>query len=805
MRRYLVGASLRHAMGSRRHCIGGLHAATTLLSHAHSLAGTASSFHSSAAVASTVNNTKAFVSKYYELDDHRAIDEYLRRKSLVLKETSTHYVVRDCPFCHATKGRADNLFKLYINKSNGVYICHRCGASGSWFTFKQNLGASNDVVEASMGYADSHQSSRHDVPTAISALDNAKAIALTRNLHDDADCRHVLDYLTTTRGLDPDVLSKYCVGAIQQPFYGKDGASETKWCATFPWMARKVDIAAMGAELATPDDPASSSGVDANLFNVVRLKVRAIDDKSKQRLVPKGGSWGLFGWNTIPHDANSVVVTEGEFDAMAVHQATGRPAISLPNGCRSLPPAVLPLLERFSSIYLWMDSDVHGQESVDKFVAKLGVARTYVVRASGAKDANDALLAKMDLNAILDKATLKPHAQITTFDDLRAEVLDEMMNPLRASGVQSRSIPALNSYLKGFRSGELTVVTGPTGCGKTTLLSQLSLDWCAQGVSTLWGSFEIKNTRLVHKMLTQMAGRSLALNLDLFERTADEFEALPMYFLRFFGSSDVDEVLDAMEYAVYAYDVQHVILDNVQFMMSGQGRGYDKFERQDAALDKFRKFATAKNVHVTLVIHPRKEQDDTDLTLSSVFGTAKATQEADNVLILQRNRGDVKLDVRKNRYYVSSHFGSRRQEAQRLGRILRPKANATGGFNAFFYTLISTDTHEMYYSNKRQQYLVDQGYTFKVVTELYDKATFEDSQSELLAEVLEAQDLEKFIDDENAEISKIGGDEDLSRLSGKKKKTTMGALSGADGSKYMEYSTGHGAKQRHNLFRDRYK
>ncbi|ETV73105.1 hypothetical protein H257_11929 [Aphanomyces astaci] len=121
---------------------------------------------------------------------------------------------------------------------------------------------------------------------------------MPRNLHDDADCRHVLDYLTTTRGLDPDVLSKYCVDAIQQPFYGKDGESETKWCATFPWMARKVDIAAMGAELATPDDPASSSGVDANLFNVVRLKVRAIDDKSKQRLVPKGGSWGLFGWNT---------------------------------------------------------------------------------------------------------------------------------------------------------------------------------------------------------------------------------------------------------------------------------------------------------------------------------------------------------------------------------------------------------------------------------------------------------------------------------------------------------------------------
>ena len=67
---------------------------------------------------------------------------------------------------------------------------------------------------------------------------------------------------------------------------------------------------------------------------------------------------------------------------------------------------------------------------------------------------------------------------------------------------------------------------------------------------------------------------------------------------------------------------------------------------------------------------------------------------------------------------VSSHFGARRQEAQRLGRILRPKAHmATNpdGYNAFFYSLISSDTRESYFSTKRQQYLVDQGYTFKVI------------------------------------------------------------------------------------------
>lgn len=56
---------------------------------------------------------------------------------------------------------------------------------------------------------------------------------------------------------------------------------------------------------------------------------------------------------------------------MAVYQATGMPAVSLPNGASSLPPEVLPLLERFEKIYLWMDHDGAGQAGVDKFVQKL--------------------------------------------------------------------------------------------------------------------------------------------------------------------------------------------------------------------------------------------------------------------------------------------------------------------------------------------------------------------------------------------------------------------------------------------------
>lgn len=100
--------------------------------------------------------------------------------------------------------------------------------------------------------------------------------------------------------------------------------------------------------------------------------------------------------------------------------------------------------------------------------------------------------------------------------------------------------------------------------------------------------------------------------------------------------------------------------------------------------------------------------------------------------------GDTSIDLPEATclIQISSHFGSRRQEAQRLGRILRAKRRNDEGFNAFFYSLVSKDTQEMFYSSKRQGFLIDQGYAFKVITELHgiDKMeglVFPDAASQL--------------------------------------------------------------------------
>jgi DNA excision repair protein ERCC-3 len=62
---------------------------------------------------------------------------------------------------------------------------------------------------------------------------------------------------------------------------------------------------------------------------------------------------------------------------------------------------------------------------------------------------------------------------------------------------------------------------------------------------------------------------------------------------------------------------------------------------------------------------------------------------------------------------VSGAYGSRQEEAQRLGRLLRPKAN---GAQAQFYTLVTQDTVEQAHAARRQQFLVEQGYTYHIMT-----------------------------------------------------------------------------------------
>ena len=200
-------------------------------------------------------------------------------------------------------------------------------------------------------------------------------------------------------------------------------------------------------------------------FVTRRLKARAVSNKAHQRLDPPGGGWGLFGWHTVPPTAKHIVLTEGEYDAMAVYQATGHPSVSLPNGCRSLPVDILPMLERFDTVYLWMDDDGPGREGAEQFARKIGIDRCFIVRPTATgdnpvpKDANEALLQGGGdvMERWIEEVENLLHERILTFRELRAQVLDDILHPEKNSGVPVKTLPGFTKIIKGFRRGEVTV------------------------------------------------------------------------------------------------------------------------------------------------------------------------------------------------------------------------------------------------------------------------------------------------------------------------------------------------------------
>lgn len=182
--------------------------------------------------------------------------------------------------------------------------------------------------------------------------------------------------------------------------------------------------------------------------------------------------------------------------------------------------------------------------------------------------------------------------------------------------------------------------------------------------------------------------------------------------------------------------------------------------------------------------------------------------------------GDTSIDLPEATclIQISSHYGSRRQEAQRLGRILRAKRRNDEGFNAFFYSLVSKDTQEMYYSTKRQAFLVDQGYAFKVITHLHGMENLPNlayssarERRELLQEVLlkneEAAGIEVGDDNDNY-IWKNGGKNKKARNKSRavRSEGSLAGLAGGEDMAYLEYSSNKNKDLRdhHPLIRKMY-
>ncbi|KAJ7325138.1 hypothetical protein JRQ81_018158 [Phrynocephalus forsythii] len=512
-------------------------------------------------------------------------------------------------------------YSLFIDKITGFFLCTATLVEGNW----QDFQASVELRHKGAVVGDLEKT---DMPRDHAAEDAKhiweRSLPLWELL-DEQETQEAKALFGISR-VSNSILKRFCVRYLR-----------TAQTLVFPWFS-----------------PRGTS--------LKGLKLLGVDRQGEavhyvENTLPRPSAYhNLFGLPLINRRDTEVVLTGRELDALVLHQATGLPTLALPRGISCLPPALLPYLEQFKKITLWLGEDLRSWEAAKHFARKLNLKRCSLVQPSDQQLCPlEAFTHGKNLSKILCSALPAAHKSIISFHQLREEVFGELANVDQVAGVKWTRFPELNKLLKGHRKGELTVFTGPTGSGKTTFISEYALDLCIQGVNTLWGSFEISNVRLAKIMLTQFAMGRMEEQLDKFDEWADKFEDLPLYFMTFHGQQNIKTVIDTMQHAVYMYDIAHVVIDNLQFMMGQESLTVDRLAVQDFIVGAFRKFATDSSCHVTLVIHPRKEDDEKELQTASIFGSAKASQEADNVLILQDKKlvtgpGKRYLQISKNRF-----------------------------------------------------------------------------------------------------------------------------------------------------------
>ncbi|XP_076286895.1 mitochondrial DNA helicase isoform X2 [Lasioglossum baleicum] len=552
------------------------------------------------------HQAKSFIRKQYFHGDHSKstfnmsysnLKQFFKERSVPIVDGHT-CIMLDCPICNNVRKSP----KLYVNKTTGYFMCDKCKHNGSWDILQKIL-----LLEKS--------------DKKLKGLDAFKAnLQVEKNFNEDwenmkKNGQSIADLTTEEYNA---LLDDFAFPRVSQEDLNQLNCiyEKTSCMLHFPL-----------------------TGLNNSVVGYKSLTTRS----EVVRTIPVSGVSGSIKYKQQNCRTDNAAVVVGTIqDLLALmSQKSANIILCLPYNLQNLPQQLLPSMESFKKLTLWFGNDETSWYTVRQFAKKLNEGRCYFVRPTDSQP-QPRLADKLGYNLkdILQNAQSVWHKSITTFQQLREEVLSDIQNVDKVQGVKWKRFPILNKILKGHRRGEFTVLTGPTGCGKTTFMSEYSLDLAMQSVNTLWGSFEIRNTRLARTMLQQMVGVPLDEHLENFDTYADAFEKLPIYFMTFHGQQSIKVVMDAVEHATYVHDIAHLIIDNVQFMMgtADDSKHMDRFWRQDDIISRFRNFATRHNCHVTAIIHPRKERNEEELTTSSIFGSAKASQEADNVLIIQDKR-----------------------------------------------------------------------------------------------------------------------------------------------------------------------
>lgn len=540
---------------------------------------------------------------------------FASEQSAQTRERGDELQFRTCPYCKVGRNPGEDTYKFSINLKTGQFKCLRgsCGAHGNMIRihkdFGFSLGREADTYYDGMNtYRYIHRKDRAGTkPAAIEYMEG--------------------------RGISRDVTERY----------GITTQKEHENILVFPFE-------------------------DAD--GILRfVKYRKTDfDKTKDRSkewCEKGCMPILFGMAQCNPQNKTLIMTEGQIDSLSVTEAGFENAVSVPTGKNGFTwiPHCWDFLQSFETLIVFGDYE-NGEISLLKEMENRFHGTVKHVRPEDYKDCKDAneLLKRYGAGAVksaINNAESSEIRELVSLDKVTRKKQEDMESI-------GSLLPSLDRILGGFSMGQVVLVTGERGDGKSTLASQFAGAALAQAYNVFFYSGELPDWYFKDWFDAQCIGPDYITGKrgpfgDTIYEVDDNARILTelWYKDRFYLYRNEIEMedehkglLETMEGAIKQYGCRILFIDNLMTAMN-DNLSQDQYRQQTAFVKSLASIAKKFNVLIFLVAHPRKASVR-EFSNDDVAGSSNITNLVDVVIRYSRPRDDETdaprvLSVLKNR------------------------------------------------------------------------------------------------------------------------------------------------------------
>ena len=538
------------------------------------------------------------------------IESYLRGKGIQFRRRGQKAECKICPFCSGGESNDKYTFVVYLDESGGNYKCQRgkCAVSGSFWQLAEHFDDDpKEFYERGNAFKPQPRTESAIAPELVPDLSFHAETVEPQKLTPAA-----LEYLEK-RKFNPEVLEQLPIWCDEQGLINFGYYHESELC-----------------------------------FVKVRKPRKPADTEQKAWAKWKKGLRTLWLLELCDLSKDYIVITFGEYDAVACRQAQIENVVSVPSGDTDLEwmNICFDKLKNLSEIYLWIDNDDAGRKALPKIAARLGEKKIKVVRTKY-KDANE-MLVKVALETDIENAQNEIwNAVVQAEWYLKGDVIDfaDIEDEEISFEGYKTGLQFLDFNLGGMLQGRLTVHTGNTKAGKSSAVTQIICNAITDGAKVCVWSGEMSKSEFKYNVGVHVAG------YEGFEvgttRTGAEYARIKpefaekvrqwakgnLFVLSHKGKMTVEIMLENFRLAYERFGCEVFVGDNLMKLVAGKGSDNVNFA-QTTIVNSFSDFVKETKTHGHLVTHTSKADSDQapPKTINEVSGAKEIVNLCDSLV-----------------------------------------------------------------------------------------------------------------------------------------------------------------------------